>query len=397
MNLELETGLLTSGFRLVNVLMANLSGFNRLTANLDLETAHDLLGRLLAAMDAVLKEAGGYVNQWYDRGVCAFFGAPVNHEDDPVRAVRAALRLQSAIAGLKDSLPDLSPQVKRAWPSLKIGIGSGRVFAGVTQSRPISDLKTHYTVTGQALDVATDLIETAPAGWLLIDHQTYRQVRGLFEIEALTTSEDGAIQSAELSNSQTYQSHESYQSEISGPLYRVLKERPQGLLIGVRDIHGIEVNMIGREPEWNMLLSLYQEARSNQTVRQLTMTGAGGSGKSRLEYEFRKYLEIQPHLTRYWRGHAVQEGRLPYQPFAEMLRDKAGILESDSADKARTRLLELCQPLSLFSHEAPTWNNQAAFPPSLTRADEIAHLLSVVLDLGWPDSPFLAALTKTSL
>lgn len=387
-NSKLETRnseLLTSGFRIVNVLVANLTGFNRITVNLDLESAHELVGRILGVLDEVLKESDGYVNRWYERGVSAFFGAPASHEDDPVRTVRAALRLQTALAELKDKLPDLPPQLRRVWPNLKIGIGSGRVFAGMTGTGPTAGNSPRYTVTGQALDVAANLVEQAPAGWILIDHATYRLVRGMFEIVALNTSEEGELRTAEAAEEPL---------DTDGPVYRVLKERPQGFLIGVRDIHGVEVNMVGREPEWNMLTGLYQEARYNRTIRQVTVSGAAGSGKSRLEYEFRKYLELQPHLTRYWRGQVVQEGRLPYQPFAEMLRDKAGILESDSADMARQRLLEMCQPF--FVGEAPLWSNAVALSGSFTRADEVAHLLSVMLDLSWPDSPFLEALAKTS-
>jgi predicted ATPase/class 3 adenylate cyclase/Tfp pilus assembly protein PilF len=382
----LEDTLLNSGFRLVHVLMANLSGFNRLTGSVGMELAHDLLNRMLEVMDQVLKETNGYANQWYDRGVCAFFGVPVSHEDDPVRAVRAALRLQNALTDLRDSLPDFPASARRSWPTLKVGIGSGRVFAGLTRSTTAGNTSPRYTVTGQALDSATELVEIAPPGWLLIDHQTYRQVRGLFEIERLNISGSG-----ELKNSVADEDDADQENE---PVYRVLKERPQGFLIGVRDVLGLEVKMIGREPEWQMLLGLYEEARCNQTVRQLTVVGAPGSGKSRLEHEFRKHLELQPHLTRYWRGQAVQEGRLPYQPFAEMLGYKAAIAEDDSADKARARLLELCR--SLFGAEPPVWNNPAASLQGLTRADEMAHLLSVVLDLNWPDSPFLEVLAKAS-
>ncbi len=344
-----------NGFRVVSVLVASLTNFNKVAASLDPEEAHALLNHLRLALDEPIKARAGFVANWYERRLSALFGAPVAHENDPLRAVQVGLDLHVALANARTSWQGRPPTT---WPSLRIAISTGRVFAGTLG--PTSEQR--YSVTGATLDLAQTLTDRTPAGWLLIEQQTYKQVRGLFEIEALE-----AVQLGE----------EAEPSEVA--VYRVLAARPQGELIGVRGVQGVETEMIGRDPEWSLVSRLYAECRELNSVRQLTIVGPGGSGKSRLEYEFRQFIELQPHRTHYWRGQVDQNVGQPYRPFADMLRTAVGLTEEDRAEHQREKLLQFCKPLFKAAGELG----------GLSRAEEVAQLLSVILEIGWPGSPAL--------
>ncbi len=345
----------SSSLRMVTILNANLSGLNKALAEFDPEEAHALLNHLFLSLSKAVSAQQGYVMQWYERGVCVLFGAPTNHEDDAVRAVRCALAMQTA---LLESQQYWHGTPLQKWPELRIAISTGRVFAGTLGTQG-------YNVTGIALQLAKALTERVPGGWILLEQQTYKMVRGLFQIESL----EAMLLDEEI-------------AQAPVPVYRVLEMRQQGELIGVRGVQGVETEMVGRSLEWGIFTRLYQECLELNSVRQLTIVGGGGIGKSRLEYEFRQYIELQPHQSHYWRGYANPTNRQPYQPFARMLNNAAGINMEDSTEIRRLKLLKICQ--QYFSESGQLTR--------LNRAEEVAHLLSVILEISWPSSPVLAIL-----
>jgi class 3 adenylate cyclase len=343
--------------RVVTILNANISGLNKAISELEPEEAHALLHHLLNSLASSVLEFGGYITQWYERGLCVIFGAPLSHEDDAVQAVRCALAMQTALA---ESRHDWRGTQLLKWPELRIALSTGRVFAGVLGPQG-------YNVTGVALQLAKGLTEQVPGGWILLEEQTYKLVRGLFQIESL----DALTLDEEI-----------VQSPVA--VYRVLGQRPQGELIGVRGVQGVETDMVGRSLEWSILTRLYEECLEQNSVRQITIVGNGGIGKSRLEYEFRQYIELQPHFTNYWRGYSNPYTRQPYQPFATMLNYAAGIITEDTTETRRIKLLNLCQ----------RYFSGAGQLTGFSRAEEAAHLLSLILEIGWDDSPVMAILEQ---
>ncbi len=154
--------------RQVTVLFADLSGFTRLSQELDAEDAHALLNRFFAVADAVVGEYGGHIDKHIGDSVMALFGAPTAHTNDPERAVRAALDIHEA-AG------NLDPPLK-----VHVGIAAGTVVASGTGSEAHQE----YTVTGETVNLAARLQDAAKSGEILITDEVYHEVSGLFRCES---------------------------------------------------------------------------------------------------------------------------------------------------------------------------------------------------------------------
>ena len=157
--------------RQVSVLFADLSGFTRLSSGLDPEETHALLNRFFAAVDAVVERYGGAVDKHVGDSVMAVFGAPVAHGNDPERAVRAAIDIHQAVAGLtRDNGEALS---------VHIGVASGQVVASGTGSAAHQE----YTVTGDSVNLASRLQDLAAAGQTLISDAVRNAVSADVECE----------------------------------------------------------------------------------------------------------------------------------------------------------------------------------------------------------------------
>ena len=134
--------------RQVTVLFADISGFTTLSSQLDAEEIHTLLNGFFTAVDQVVGDYGGSIDKHIGDAVMAVFGAPVAHTDDPERALRAALDIHEAAAGLQPPL------------RVHIGVASGQVVASSTGSAS----HTEYTVTGDSVNLAARLTDMASAG-----------------------------------------------------------------------------------------------------------------------------------------------------------------------------------------------------------------------------------------
>ena len=154
--------------RQVTVLFADLSGFTRLSQELDAEDAHALLNRFFAVADAAIAEYGGHIDKHIGDNVMAVFGAPKAHGNDPERAVRAALDIHVAVARLDPPL------------GVHIGIAAGTVVASGTGSEAHQE----YTVTGETVNLAARHQDAAQRGETLIADEVYHEVSGLFRCES---------------------------------------------------------------------------------------------------------------------------------------------------------------------------------------------------------------------
>jgi class 3 adenylate cyclase/tetratricopeptide (TPR) repeat protein len=171
-SLESEEGL-EAERRQVTVLFADLSGFTKLSRDLGAEETHALLNRYFEAVDGIVDSYGGSIDKHIGDNVMAVFGAPVAHDDDPLRAVRAALDIQQRMSGL-------SGEVGHAVEA-HIGIASGQVVASGTGS----DAHREYTVTGDSVNLASRLQERAEPGQTLIADSVQRTVASYVECDAL--------------------------------------------------------------------------------------------------------------------------------------------------------------------------------------------------------------------
>src|SRR3954451_21536649 len=155
--------------RHVSTLFADVRGYTALAAQHEPEQALDLLNRYLTVASDAVEEQGGTVADLLGDGIFAFFGAPVMHSNDPERAVRAALRIQSGVLGLDiPSMPGVRLQTG-------IGITSGSVVAGNVGS----ERRMHYAVVGDSVNVAARLQASAGPGQVLVDEATHNAVHSV--------------------------------------------------------------------------------------------------------------------------------------------------------------------------------------------------------------------------
>lgn len=155
--------------RSVTTLFADIRGFTALAAEHEPEETLDLLNRYITVAGDAVDEHGGTVADLLGDGIFAFFGAPVQHDDDPQRAVRAALALQAGV--LRMTIPSL-PEVRL---QAGIGVTTGEVVAGNVGS----ERRMHYAVVGDSVNVASRLQQAAGPGQVLVDEATHSAVRDI--------------------------------------------------------------------------------------------------------------------------------------------------------------------------------------------------------------------------
>jgi class 3 adenylate cyclase/tetratricopeptide (TPR) repeat protein len=155
--------------RHVTVLFADISGFTALAADRDAEETHALLNRFFTAVDGVVRDYGGAIDKHMGDAVMAVFGAPIAHSDDPERAVRAALQIHPAAAGLDPTL------------RVHIGVASGQVVASSTGSADHRE----YTMIGDTVNLASRLTDLATAGQTLVCRAVQAAIGPRLEAEGM--------------------------------------------------------------------------------------------------------------------------------------------------------------------------------------------------------------------
>ena len=166
-------GAQTGERRQVTVLFADISGFRALSQQLDAEEVRELVTRFTALVDGIVIGYGGTVDKHIGDAVMALFGAPRAHDDDPLRAARAALDIHDALARSNDAA--LHPILAH------VGIASGEVVAGTIARAAAHD----YTVLGDSVNLAARLVGVAASGETVISDGVYRALRGRGMCDAL--------------------------------------------------------------------------------------------------------------------------------------------------------------------------------------------------------------------
>ena len=166
--------------KLVTILFADVSGFTAMAEAMDHEIVTDVINSLWSRIDRAIQDHGGRIDKHIGDAVMALFGTPTAREDDPERAIRAALRIQAEVQKWKDELGDPSPsRSQNPDIQLRIGINTGPALLGTVGT--IGE----YTAIGNTVTLASRIESAAPIGGILISHDTYQHVRGIFEATAL--------------------------------------------------------------------------------------------------------------------------------------------------------------------------------------------------------------------
>ena len=281
------------------VLFADVSGFTAMSETLDAEVVAGVMNDLWAAVDTAITEQGGYIDKHIGDAVMALWGAETAREDDPERAVRAALAMQAAI--------NTFCTTHRVPLAMRIGLNTGPVLLGAVGTTG------EVTAMGDTVNLASRLEHAAPVGGVLIGHDTYRLVRGIFDV---LPQEPLAVK-GKADPVQTYV---------------VQQAKPRAFRMATRGVEGIETRMIGRDHELGMLQDAFSDMAEASETRVVTIAGEAGVGKSRLLYEFDNWLQLRPETIRYFKGRATPNTQhVSYSLFRNLFTFRFEILDSDSA------------------------------------------------------------------
>src|SRR6266849_5522822 len=296
--------------KIVTVLFADLVGFTARAETMDPEDVHALLAPYHAHLREELERFGGTVEKFIGDAVMALFGAPVAHEDDPERAVRAALAIRDWIA-------------EEGKLELRIGINTGEALINLA-ARPDHG---EGMAAGDIVNATARIETAAPANGILVGETTYR------------------------ATAQTIDYREPTKVDAKGkedpiPVWEVVEARSR---FGVDVAPKAATPLVGRERELEALKGALTRARQQRSPELVTLVGVPGIGKSRLVTELFASIERgeQEGELIYWRqGRSLPYGEgVSYWALAEMVKAHAGILETDSADDAETKLTRALEGL----------------------------------------------------
>ena len=293
----------TTELRHVSVLFCDLVGFTPLAEQRDPEEVRELLSGYFELARAIVARYGGIVEKFIGDAVMALWGAPVAKEDDAERAVRAGLELVSAVAtyGSERAHTELAARV---------GIVTGTV---ATTETPEEGL-----VVGDRVNTAARIQALAPAGCCYVDESTRRATEAaVVYVDAGSHALKGKSEPVKL-----YEA-----SRVVAGVGGALKSE------------GLEAPFVGRDRELRLVKDLFHAAAEGTRAHLVSVTGIAGIGKSRLAWEFYKYMDGISGLFRWHRGRCLSYGEgVAYWALAEMVRGRAGILEGEDAVSAGVKL-----------------------------------------------------------
>jgi class 3 adenylate cyclase/tetratricopeptide (TPR) repeat protein len=290
--------------RLVSVLFADLVGFTTLSESRDPEEVRELLSAYFDTCRRLIDRYGGTVEKFIGDAVMAVWGTPVAQEDDAERAVRAALDLTEAVSALgRDSgAPDLRARAG-------VLTGDAAVTLGATDQG---------MVAGDLVNTAARIQAAAGPGHVLVGDTTRRST------DSSIVYEDAG-------------SHEMKGKAEPMRLWRAA--RVVAKVGGGLRSEGLEAPFVGRDRELRMLKDLFHATADERHAHLVSVTGVAGVGKSRLGWEFYKYLDGLATTIRWHRGRCLAYGEgVTYWALAEMVRTRAGIVEGENTDTARELL-----------------------------------------------------------
>jgi predicted ATPase/class 3 adenylate cyclase len=306
--------------KVITVLFADLVGFTSRAEQLDPEDVRAILSSYHEHVRSELERYGGTVEKFIGDAVMAVFGAPVVREDDPERAVRAALAIRESIAELneQDQAHDLH---------VRIGVTTGEALVRL-DARPEEG---EGMAAGDVVNTAARLQTAAATDGILVDETTYRATE-----RAIQYRPGPAVDAKGKSVPVTVYEPEHARSSFG------VDVRPIG-----------RTPLVGRERELETLVDALARARSEREPQLVTLVGVPGIGKSRLVYELFGRVEGDPELIAWRQGRCLPYGEgVSYWALAEMVKAQAGILETDSEAEVASKLGTAVAEVALDEREA---------------------------------------------
>lgn len=312
--------------RVVTVMFADITGSTPLAAHLDPEDMRAILTGYFNLMAEQIRRHGGTVEKYIGDAVMAVFGAPITHEDDPDRAIRAALDMQVALTRFNEQRQSLDPDATRL--QMRIGINTGEVAIPSNASHRRQD----FLITGDAVNVAARLQQVATPETILVGERTYYSTREVFDFRPIAPL------------------HLKGKAEPI-PAYVVLglRRRTQAITQHPRGISGRQGPLVGRTLELTLMHASYARVQAERRPHLITMLGAPGIGKSRLVREF---IAREQELAKSAASASetimprVLQGRCPpygegitYWPLIEILRSLLQVQDDESSETLQKRFM----------------------------------------------------------
>src|SRR5947209_373539 len=291
--------------KVVTVLFADLVGFTSRAESLDPEDVDAILRPYHEQLRSELERHGGTVEKFIGDAVMAVFGAPVAHEDDAERAVRAALKILEAIEDI-----NVHEGVELA---VRAGVASGEEVVSLDARPEMGE----GIATGDVVNTAARLQQSAPVGAVVVGESTFRATRDVIlydELEAVTVK--GKAEAL--------------------PIWRAT--RPRGRF-GVDVERRVDVPFVGRHHELTLLKDAYVRALEESSLQLVTMTGEPGVGKTRLIAEFQGFVDGRPEIVWWRQGRCLPYGEgITFWALGEIVKAHVGILESDGPEEVDAKL-----------------------------------------------------------
>ena len=298
--------------RVVTVLFADLTGFTSISERLDAEDVRSFVSACLDPVAEAVAHWGGYVDKFIGDCVMALFGAPVAYENEPERAVRAALDMQRTIAELDLPVAARVATEVGYQALLRIGISTGPVVTGVFSGGGARN----YTAVGDAVNVASRIQGLCDPGSILVDSVTQKHTRHLFEF--------GDEHRVRVKN----------RVEPVHTYYVIGARAERGR---ARGLEGRRTPLIGRDRELAELRDRWAEAE-NRTFGVTMVLGNGGIGKTRLVEELIQAERIPESQVARGRSYPYAK-RSPWEPLGELLRSMHGVEPASAAAEAAARIV----------------------------------------------------------
>ena len=366
----------------VTVLFSDLSGYTAMTERLDPEEVKEIVSRIFGEIAQIVLKYEGFIEKFIGDAVVAIFGVPRSHEDDPIRAIKTAIEVQKMVEQIS---PKLEEKIGKPL-AIHSGINTGLVVTGEVKL----DQGTHG-LAGDAINIASRLLNIANAGEIVVGHETYRQSEGFFNFETLDAT------------------------KLKGkskplPIYRLIstKDRP----LTIRRLSGLKADLIGRNAEMAQLHEAFQKLMEGKGSL-ISICGGAGTGKSRLVEDFKECLQVENVKVLEWHAYQYSQN-ISYFPLIDFLNRALMIREADPPSVIREKVQTGVEDLvgkrdhivpyigSLYSLSYPEMENISPEEWKYRLQEGVKAIISGLArrmptiffleDLHWADTSFLELL-----
>jgi class 3 adenylate cyclase/tetratricopeptide (TPR) repeat protein len=371
----------------VTVLFSDLTGYTAMSEKLDPEEVKGITSRIYGEISKIVASYDGFIEKYAGDAVMAIFGVQKAHEDDPIRAVRAAREIHELVDAISPEVENMIEQPI----SMHTGINTGLVVTGEVDME-----RGTHGVAGDTINLASRLSNLAKPGEILVNVDTCRQIEGHFTCEYTETT-------VVKGKSEPVQVH------------KVLSQRE--IPITIRRLSGVRADLVGRKVEMVELAEAVDYLKKGKG-RIFSISGDAGTGKSRLVEEFKATLDLKK--VQWLEGHAyAYTQNIPYFPMIDLLNRAFHIKEGDPVESVREKIDSGIKGLvdnhenvipyvgGLYSLSDPEveevspefWKSslQEAIPLILTALAKRAPTVFFLEDLHWADPSFVELLRQACL